>query len=43
MDKIREKYGYTSINRAIVAGDKEFFRFDTRIQNEVHPVGKINS
>ena len=39
IDEIREKYGYTAINRAIVAGDKEFFRFDARLQNEIHPVG----
>lgn len=39
VDKIRERYGYSAINRAVVAADKEFFRFDARLQNEVHPVG----
>lgn len=39
VDRIRERYGYNSINRAVVAADKEFFRFDARLQNDIHPVG----
>ncbi|WP_295210773.1 DNA polymerase IV [Ruminococcus sp.] len=39
VDRIRERYGYNAINRAVVATDKEFFRFDARLQNEIHPVG----
>ncbi len=39
MDKIRDKYGYSAINRAVVACDNEFFRFDAAVQNEIHPVG----
>lgn len=37
VDRIREKYGYTSINRAVVAADSEFKLFDARLQNEIHP------
>lgn len=42
VDKIREKYGYTAINSGRVAADREFFRFDARLQNEIHPVGLLH-
>ena len=43
VDKIRERYGYNSINNGRVASDHEFFRFDARLQNEIHPVGLTGS
>ncbi len=43
VDKIRERYGYTAINSGRVAADREFFNFDARLQNEVHPVGLTHS
>ena len=39
VDRIRERFGYTAINSGRVAADREFFRFDARLQNEIHPVG----
>lgn len=39
VDKIRERYGYNAINSGRVAADKEFFGFDARFHNEIHPVG----
>ena len=41
IDKIREKYGYSSINRAVVMGDSGFKTFDARLQNQIHPVGVL--
>ncbi|MGN1133265.1 MAG: DNA polymerase thumb domain-containing protein, partial [Oscillospiraceae bacterium] len=41
VDKIREKYGYSSINRAVVMGDNGFKTFDSRLQNQIHPVGVL--
>lgn len=42
IDKIRAKYGYTCINRAVVMGDDGFKSFDARLHNEVHPVGALS-
>ena len=42
IDKIRARYGYSSINRAVVMGDSGFKSFDARLQNEIHPVGFLN-
>lgn len=42
IDKLRKRYGYTCINRAVVMGDKGFRSFDARLQNEIHPVGFAN-
>lgn len=39
VDAIRSRYGYTSIQRAVVLTDKTFAAFDTKMQNEIHPVG----
>lgn len=39
IDKIRARYGYSSINRAVIMGDVGFKAFDSRLQNEIHPVG----
>ncbi len=38
IDRLREKYGYTCVKRAIVVSDSGFTNFSTKIQNEVHPV-----
>ncbi len=43
VDRLREKYGYTCIRRAIVISDRGFANFSTKIQNEVHPVGVFHS
>lgn len=42
VDKIRAKYGYSSINRAVVMGDTGFKSFDARLHNEIHPIGFLN-
>lgn len=39
IDKLRQKYGYTCINQAIVMGDSGFKSFDARLHNEIHPIG----
>ena len=39
VDRRRERFGYTAINSGRVAADREFFHFDARLQNEIHPVG----
>lgn len=43
VDRLREKYGYTCIRRAIVISDNGFANFSTNIQNEVHSVGTFHS
>lgn len=43
IDKLRNKYGYSCINRAVVMGDDGFKSFDARLHNEVHPIGYLNS
>ncbi len=43
VDKLRERYGYNCINNGRVAADHEFFRFDARLQNEIHPMGLTGS
>ena len=42
IDKLRNKYGYSCINRAVVMGDDGFKSFDARLHNEVHPIGYLN-
>lgn len=42
IDKLRNKYGYSCINRAVVMGDEGFKSFDARLHNEVHPIGYLN-
>lgn len=42
IDKLRKRFGYTCINRAVVMGDTGFKNFDSRLQNEIHPVGFMN-
>lgn len=41
IDKLRKRYGYTCINRAVVMGDNGFKSFDARLHNEIHPVGLL--
>lgn len=36
VDKIRDKYGYKSINRAIVSNNQDFKNFDSRLKDEIH-------
>ena len=43
IDRLRDKYGYTCVRRAIVISDSGFANFSTKIQNEVHPVGITHS
>ncbi len=43
VDRLREKYGYTCIRRAVVVSDKGFANFSAKIQNEVHPVGVFHT
>lgn len=39
LDKIRMRYGYTSVKHGVILTDKTFSQFDTTLQNEIHPVG----
>ncbi len=39
LDKIRMRYGYTSVKHGVILIDKTFSQFDTSMQNEIHPVG----
>lgn len=41
VDKLRERYGYSVINRAVVSADIGFRQFDARLQNEIHPTSQI--
>lgn len=41
VDKLRERYGYAVINRAVVSADRGFRQFDSRLQNEIHPTSQI--
>lgn len=43
IDKLRNKYGYTCVKRAVVMSDNGFSNFSTRIQNEIHPVGVFHA
>ncbi len=43
VDRLRERYGYACVRRAILISDSGFANFSTKIQNEVHPVGVFHS
>lgn len=37
IDRIRARFGYTAINRAVIFGREGYGSFDTALQNEIHP------